>query len=43
MRSQEVTRSYQPWGRQHLVVDTALQTVEDSVGAICKAIRFGHA
>jgi predicted kinase len=34
-----VTREYQPWTREHLVIDTALQTVEQVVEMIREALR----
>lgn len=34
-----VTREYQPWTREHLLIDTALQTVEQVVEMIREALR----
>ena len=31
-------REYEPWDREHIVVDTALSGVQDAVGDICRAI-----
>jgi len=38
-----VSRKYHPWNREHLVVDTAGQTVAQSVRLIREALRVGHA
>jgi predicted kinase len=36
------SREYHPWNREHLVVDTAGQTVTQSVRLIREALRVGH-
>jgi predicted kinase len=34
-----VSREYHPWEREHLVVDTAGQSVEQNVDALCQHLR----
>jgi predicted kinase len=39
--SEVVRRDYRPWDTEHLVIDTARASVEESVAAIVKAIAAG--
>jgi hypothetical protein len=36
-----VRRAYEPWDAAHLVIDTAGQTVEQSVAALQHALTWG--
>jgi hypothetical protein len=34
-----LSREYHPWDRQHLILDTALRTVEENVNTVREALH----